>query len=61
MERFYVKTVKTLINTKSSLWEKKTDDLKTFDNMHFIFPDSSVFLANNIEPLIIINSNNDNE
>ena len=54
-------------NSKSSykykvvLMGKKTDDLKTFDNVYFIFPDSSVFLANNIEPLTIINSNNDNE
>ena len=55
------KNSKNSYKYKVVLMGKETDDLKTFDNVYFIFPDSSVFLANNIEPLTIINSNNDNE
>ena len=40
--------VETLLNTKSLLIaKKKADDFKTFENNHFIFPDSCVFIANN--------------
>ena len=61
-EKVLCKKIKTLLSTKSSLTAiKKTDDLKIFENTDFIFPDSCVFIANNIESSTISSSNNENE
>ena len=61
-EKVLCKKIKTLLSIKSSLTEKKkTDDLKIFENTDFIFPDSCVFIANNIESSTISSSNNENE
>ena len=47
-EKVLYKKVETLLNTKSLLIaKKKADDFKIFENNHFIFPDSCVFIANN--------------
>ena len=49
-------------NSKLSLTVKrKTDDLKTFENTHFIFPDTSTFAAINIESSTTSNANYENE
>ena len=49
-EKVLCKKIKTLFSIKSSLTaKKKIDDLKIFENTDFIFPDSCVFIANNIE------------
>ena len=61
-EKVLCKKIKTLLSIKSSLTaKKKTDDLKIFENTDFIFPDSCVFIANNIESSTISSSNNENE
>ena len=61
-EKVLCKKIKTLLSIKSSLTaKKKTDDLKIFENTDFIFPDSCVFIANNIESSTISSSNNKNE
>ena len=62
-EKVLCKKVKTLLSIKSSLTAKKKtdDDLKIFENTDFIFPDSCVFIANNIESSTISSSNNENE
>ena len=61
-EKVLCKKIKTLLSTKSSLTAiKKTDDLKIFENTDFIFPDSCVFIANNIKSSTISSSNNENE
>ena len=55
------KKVKTLSIKSSLTAKKKTDDLKIFENTDFIFPDSCVFIANNIESSRISSSNNEND
>ena len=61
-EKVLCKKIKTLLSIKSSLTaKKKIDDLKIFENTDFIFPDSCVFIANNIESWTISSSNNENE
>ena len=54
--------MKTLLSIKLSLTaKKKTDDLEIFENTDFIFPDSCVFIVNNIESSTISSLSNEND
>ena len=62
-EQNICKKVKSLLNTKSNLLTKKSNDLKTFEKSSFLFPNSpsSVMFIRKELPVVLVDNDIDTD